>query len=217
MSDQFVMRSTGPASAEILMYGDLGAMFKGMTAKDFAERVRGLGKVQEINLRINSEGGAVFDAVAIYNTLTRHAARVLVDIDGVAASSASLVAMAGDKIRIAEDALLMIHDPWSPLGGTAADMRRTADTLDKLESTVRSIYAKRTGLSDDEVDVMMANETWMTADEAVGHRFADEVTRALKVAARVDPERYKHVPRRLLPAKESTIEAYKKRVAELKT
>lgn len=215
MSDQFVMRSTGGSSAEILMYGDLGAMFKGMTAKDFAERVRGLGKVSEINLRINSEGGAVFDAVAIYNTLMRHQARVVVDIDGVAASSASLVAMAGDRIRMAEDSVMMIHDPWTPSGGTAAELREKAATLDKLESTVRSIYAKRTKLSDDEIDVLMANETWMTADEAVHYHFADEITRALKVAARVDPERYKHTPRRLIPAKESTIAAYKKRVAEL--
>jgi ATP-dependent Clp protease protease subunit len=159
----------------------------------------------------------VTDALGIYNTLMRHAARIVVDIDGMAASSASLVAMAGDKIRMAEDALLMIHDPWSPRGGTAAELRQAADTLDKVESTVRSIYAKRTGLSDDEVDVMMASETWMTADEAVSNRFADEVTRALRVAAKVDPERYKHVPRRLLPEKESTIAAYKKRVAELKT
>lgn len=217
MKTEMQMRQVGGSAAEILMYGDLGAMFRGMTAKDFADQVRALGRVSEITLRIASEGGAVTDGLAMYNTLMRHPARILVEIDGVAASSATLPAMAGDRIRIAEDGMVMIHNPWVPNGGTSDELRKKADTLDKLEGTIRSIYTKRTGKSDDDIDVMMASETWMTSDEALEHGFVDEVTRALRVAAYVDPERYQHVPKKLIQPKQSAIADYKRRVSELKT
>lgn len=216
MKTECVMRPTGPATAEILMYGDLGDLFGGMTAQDFDARVKSLGKVSEINLRINSEGGEVFMAVAAYNILTRHPARVVVDVDGLALSAASLVAMAGDKIRMAENAMMMIHEPWARQAGTAAELREHADRLDRIKATVRTMYAKRTGQTEDEIDVMMAAETWMSADEAVEKGFANEVTSTLKVAAYVERDRYRKVPQRLVRPTTTYLDAYTKRLEALK-
>jgi ATP-dependent Clp endopeptidase proteolytic subunit ClpP len=171
-------------AGEIWLYDQVGeGMFGGMSAKTFGNELRALGKVGEINLRINSPGGSVFDGVAIYNQLKQHPARIVVDIDGVAASIASVIAMAGDEIRMADNAMMMIHDPYTMAAGGAEEMRKTADLLDQIRDIIASTYAKRTARSDSEIKQLMADETWMSAGDAAALGFIDAVTEEQRIAA----------------------------------
>ncbi|HBB9192092.1 TPA: Clp protease ClpP, partial [Escherichia coli] len=114
-------------AADIFIYEEIGGF--GVTAKQFAEDLKALGDVSHINLRIHSPGGDVFEGIAIYNLLRNHPADITVYIDGVAASMASVVAMAGDRVVMPENAMMMIHKPWGISGGNAGDMRDYADLL----------------------------------------------------------------------------------------
>lgn len=179
---RFVNR--GSKRGEIWLYDVVGeGFFGGMSAKTFSDELKALGQVDVINLHINSPGGSVFDGVAIYNQLARHPARVEVDVDGIAASIASVIAMAGDEIRIADNAMMMIHDPHGSAYGGAGDMRKTADLLDQIKDVIVATYAKRTGQPEAELAALMADETWLTAAEAVGKGFADVATADQKIAA----------------------------------
>jgi ATP-dependent protease ClpP protease subunit len=133
-----------------------------------------------VEVRINSPGGSVHDGLAIYNALRPR--KPIVYIDGIAASIASLVAMAGARIIAAENALMMIHDPWCGTEGNSAAMRRTADLLDKHRDAMVGAYA-RTGIDAPALRELLAAETWMSADEALGLGFIDEITEPLRFAA----------------------------------
>lgn len=174
--------------AEVYIYEDIGSgWFGGVSAKQFAEDLRALGQVQTINTHINSYGGEVFDGVAMYRTLVDHPARVIVHIDGVAASSAATVAMAGDEIRITEAGFLMIHNASGAVFGEARDMRQMADLLDTISTTIADVYAARTSRAHEEVVAWMEATTWMTAAEAIERGFADQLVENLRVAASGDP------------------------------
>lgn len=175
-------------SAEILIYDEIGPW--GVEASQFAKDLKNLGNIETINLRLNSPGGQVFDAHAIFNMLVRSKARVEVDIDGMALSAASVIAMAGDEIRMAENAMMMIHDPWIVAMGSAQELRNTADTLDKIRGTIVSTYSGRRALDAEEVSKMMADETWMDAGEALDAGFVDSVTQAQRAAAHYDPSHF---------------------------
>jgi len=169
---------------EIWLYDQVGeGWFGGMSAKTFVAEMQKLGKVDVINLHINSPGGSVFDGVAIYNSLKSHPARIEVDVDSVAASIASLIAMSGDEIRMAANAMMMIHDPMGVTVGSADDMRKTADLLDQVKGVIASTYANRTGKKEAEIAALMTEETWMTADDAQKQGFADLVTEEQRIAA----------------------------------
>jgi ATP-dependent Clp endopeptidase proteolytic subunit ClpP len=175
-------------AADLFIYDVIGEDWwtgGGVTAKQFAKDMQAL-KTATINLHLNSPGGNVWDGQAIYNALIGHPAKVTTFVDGLAASIASVVAMAGDRIVMAENALMMIHDPWAATTGTAGDMRKMADTLDKVKDTIVGVYARRTGLHEDSVSELMTAETWYTADEAVTAGFADEAGAAMKLAACFD-------------------------------
>lgn len=197
-------------TAEILLYGDIGDEFDGVTARGLVEDLKQL-SVSEINLRINSAGGSAFEGIAIYNALMRHPSRIVVDIDGMALSAASLVAMAGNPIRMADNSTMMIHEPWNIAIGTAADLRKTAEMLESLRGNARDIYAKRSRRLPEDIESMMADETWMSAHQALELGFADEITGAMKVAAYVPKDRFHKVPARLASR---TIESYKAEVAK---
>ena len=172
--------------AEISIYDEIGAW--GVTAKDFIGELRNV-KAQSITLLINSPGGSLFDALAIYNALRQHEASVTVKAMGVAASAASLIAMAGDKIIMPENTFMMIHNPINFAYGNAEDMREMADFLDKIGASLVATYVARTGLPEDEVKALLDAETWLNAEEAVEKGFADEMEAALKVAASFDMDR----------------------------
>jgi len=173
-------------TAEISIYDEIG--YWGVTAKQFIGDLKAL-DATTIKLAINSPGGAVFDALAIYNALRQHPAAVEVTIMGVAASAASVIAMAGDTIVMPENAFMMIHNPLNLAYGNADDLREMADVLDKIGASLIGIYAKRTGLPEDEIKALLDAETWLNAEEAVTKGFADELQAELKVAAAFDMER----------------------------
>lgn len=166
-------------SAELFIYGDIGGWWNGVQADQFAQDVSAL-DVETINVRLNSPGGLVFDGVAIYNALAMHKARVIVHIDGIAASIASIIAMAGDEIRIAEGAHVMIHKPWSFAMGDAEVMRKEAQVLDDLEAGLLDIYAARTGNDLDQLQTWLSAETWFRGQKAVDEGFADVMVPAKK-------------------------------------
>lgn len=128
-----------------------------------------------IRARINSAGGEVTEGLAIYNALSQHPARVEVVVMGLAASMASVIAMAGDTITMAQGSFMMIHNPWTIAAGDGDDMRHAADFLDKLRDSLVGIYATRTKKPAEAIATMMADETWMKAEEAVTEGFADKV------------------------------------------
>jgi ATP-dependent Clp protease protease subunit len=192
----------GSDRAEIYLYGIIGADWsgEGITAKKFAADLKAAGAVKQIDLRINSEGGSVFDGKAIYSLLNEHKAKVIVHIDGLAASAASYIAMAGDEIEIAEGGYVMIHNAWIMAAGDARELRRTADLLESVNGSLLDTYVARTGGDKAKIAQMMDDETWMTAAEAIQHGFATKMVANLKVAASVNhPDRFKNMPAALNP------------------
>jgi ATP-dependent protease ClpP protease subunit len=179
-------QAASDSSAEIWIYADIGESWWGetVTAKDFVKEVAAL-DVEQITVRINSYGGSVADGIAIYNALKRHKASVTVSIDGIAASIASLIAMAGDRVEIAENALMMLHAPWGYTAGNSAELRQYADLLDKWAQSMAASYAAKTGKSVEDVMTWLTDgeDHWFSADEAVAEGLADAATTAIPVAA----------------------------------
>lgn len=165
----------GNGAAEVEIYAPIGENWygDGLTAKRFRDDLKALGDVSQIVVRINSPGGEVFDGFSIYNALKEHAATVTVYIDGLAASIASVIAMAGDEIYMGEGAMFMVHSPWTFAMGDADDMRATAEMLDKIEVGLVDAYVTRTGQDRKTVEGWMDGETWFTRDEAIDARLAD--------------------------------------------
>ena len=182
MKNWFTITNKSELSAEVCIYEEIGSY--GITAKSFLDQIKNVGK-RKITLRINSPGGEVFDGLAIYNRLREHAGGVEVRIDGIAASMASVIAMAGAPVSMAENALLMVHNPSGLCAGNSGDMRELADMLDKVRGSLTSAYERKTGKTTEVIGAMMDAETWMTAQEALAAGFIDEITGELKMAASV--------------------------------
>ena len=200
-----VIHNKAEKSAEIYLYEDIGAgWFGGVSSKEFSDELKSVGQVDTINLHLNSPGGSVFDGIAIYNLLVSNPAKVTVHIDGLAASIASIVAMAGDEIRMAENALVMIHNPWTVAIGEEDDLRKEADTLGAVRGRIIRTYVSRTTSEEDQISEWMNAETWMSADEAKERGFADQITEEMKQAACIDCSRYKY---RNAPNMQATAEA----------
>ena len=169
-------RMQGDREAEVYLYEEIGEYW-GRSAKDFVAELDALGEIDQLTVRINSMGGSVFDGFTIHSRLSTHPANVTIKIDGIAASIASVIAMAGDDIQIAENGFFMIHQPWTFAMGTAKDLRDEADVLDKLQAQGIKAYSKRSGQSEDDVLAMMNDglETWLNAEESVEKGFADSI------------------------------------------
>lgn len=193
--------------ADVLIYEDVGdSWFGGVSAKQFADDLKALGKVDTINLRLNSAGGDVFDGLAIYRQLVDHPARVITHIDGIAASIASVIAMAGTEIRIAEAGFLMIHDAWGMQMGNADDMRRMADLLHTTTGSIADVYKARTPNTPAQIKAWMAAETWFTAAEAIDNGFASVIAPNMRVAARVEGKhKFRCVPAALASGPEAVL------------
>ena len=180
------------SGAEVAIYDEIGAY--GVTAKGFLAELGALPAGTPVDLRLNSPGGSVFDAVAIHNALKRHDGPVTVWIDGIAASAASYVAMSGDEIVMPENAFLMIHDPAGLVMGTAEDMRAMAEALDKVKGSLVAGYAAKSGRAPEEVSALMAAETWFDAADAVAKGFADRIADPVRIAATFDIARFRNAP-----------------------
>ncbi len=185
MNKFWQIRAQSDNEAEVLIYGEIGTddYWSDITAKDFAKELKNIGDIKKLSIRINSPGGDVFAAQAIYSMLKRHSAQKKVFIDGLAASAASIIAMAGDKLVMPFNSMLMIHNPWSWGSGDSGDFRQLADNLDKVRETMLNVYEKKTGLSNDEIKALLDAETWMTAQDALDMGFADEIEGAIEIAA----------------------------------
>lgn len=197
MKSWYTIRARG-TGAEVLIYDEIGAY--GVSAKGFLAELGALPDGMPIDLRLNSPGGSVFDAVAIYNALQRHDGTITVWIDGIAASAASYVAMAGDTIVMPENAFLMIHDPSGLVMGTAADMREMADTMDKIAGGMVRGYAARSGRSEEEIAALMAAETWFDAEAALEAGLATRMIAPVRIAASFDTARFRNAPPALAEA-----------------
>jgi ATP-dependent Clp protease protease subunit len=152
----------------LLIYGPLGEGQgeHAILASSVVQQIQDFGG-DRIDIYINSPGGIVYEGLAIYNALRRHPARKTVHIDGICASAATIVAMAGDRIIAADNATLMVHAVYNTVRGDAADMRKEAEVLDQLTDTLVNLYVQRTGRSRAEVAAWVAEETWFTAAEAL--------------------------------------------------
>jgi len=212
----------GDAPAEVSIYDEIGLY--GVSAKHFIREINDLG---DIDLTIHSPGGDVADGLAIFNALKRHKGRVTTYVDTLAASMASVVALAGDTRRIADNGFVMVHNPWSVAVGDAEDFAKISEDMRKWQGVLTDIYVSATGLQEDEVRSMMDAETWMTASEAVAQGFAQEVVTATRAAASIKdfsgelPEKFSNWPAALRrrPAcgtsKQETVMADNEKLLEL--
>ena len=173
----YSIKASGSKRASIDIDGEIGAW--GVTSNEFKKDVKGLGDVQNIRVNLNSIGGSVGDGIAIKNTLMDHPAKVNIHIDGYALSIASVIAMGGDTKTASNDALLMIHDPWSVSFGSAEDMRKEAIVLDKhKDAIVQSYLDGGVDMDEDDLRQAMADETWYTAEEAREIGLVDKVQKS---------------------------------------
>lgn len=183
--DQFwQIRNVSEEEGELILYGPIASTkpwwsdgTEGIYPKQFAQDLKALGNIKNLTVRLNSSGGDVFAANAIYTQLKNHAANVTVIIDGVAASAATIIMMAGDTIKAPSNALLMIHDPMFVLYGyyNTKDMEKMSSVLDTVKESILNAYVNKTGRDREELSDMMSNETWMTAEEARDEGFVDEL------------------------------------------
>ncbi|ROR25155.1 ATP-dependent Clp protease proteolytic subunit ClpP [Comamonas sp. BIGb0124] len=165
------------AAATIHIYGDIGESWwdETVSARGFVAELNEL-DVTEIDVRINSLGGSVPDGLAIYNAMRRHKANITVHVDGIAYSIASLIAMGGDKVRMASNALMMIHAPWTVAAGNSAELREMADQLDTWATAMSTSYAKRTGDQPAALALLTdGKDHFFTATEALELRLIDEI------------------------------------------
>jgi ATP-dependent protease ClpP protease subunit len=183
-----------PNSAELLIFAAIGDWedMGEVSAKAFAKELAKLPtSVKRLDIHINSPGGSLFEASAIYSRLADHRSKKIVYIDGLAASAASIVAMVGHKIYIRANASMMIHLPSGIVLGNADDMRKMATALDTVTESMINVYQDRTGLERDEIRELLANETWFSPDDAIEKGFADEVRGVVKAAASLGDNRYR--------------------------
>lgn len=168
------------STADLYLYDDIGMW--GTTANDFKEQLLSL-KSDKINIYINSNGGEVDAGLAIYNLLKRHSAQKTIHIDGIAASMASVIAMAGDKVIMPRTALMFVHKPWTLAAGNADDLRKTADDLNAWEAALVAAYTAKTGKDAEYISAMLKDERLLSAEEAVELGFADEIDEQAKEPA----------------------------------
>lgn len=219
----FTARGDGSPTLEIDIYDIVADSFwyDAVSARQIRAVLKSNPDASLIKLRINSEGGDVFEGFAIYNLLCEHKGRVEAQVDGLAASIASVIAMAADQITMASNAWMMIHNAWGGISGGAADLRNWADVLEKMSAQSAQIYATRTGQTQEQVLALMDTETWMTAAEAKALGFCDVVTPMKSTAqpqqnasasafAMMRAEDYRNVP----PALRSVIDDARKSASD---
>ena len=174
------------SQAEIIIYGVIGNSFweDGISDVNFQKELKALGDVKKITVRLNSVGGDVFQGWAIYNLLKQHKAEITVHIDGIAASIASIIALAGDKIVMGEGSQMMIHSAWTYTAGNARDLESVIDRLLSIDEQLIKTYAAKTKKDREYMRGLVQAETWFTAEQAVEEGLADEVAgESLAIAA----------------------------------
>ncbi len=189
--DWYRIEASDDDNAEIMIYDVIGWPFN-----DSREFTKALGAMtaKTITVRINSPGGDVFDGLAIYNALQTHKSRIITKIDGLAASMASIVAIAGSEVQSHANAMMMIHEPWTWAAGNQHDMRDIADVLEKISGNMLDIYYGKTGGGKRELKQMMKDETWLTAKEAKERNLIDTIIEKPAAKAAFDLSMFANVP-----------------------
>lgn len=184
----------------VLLYGDIGAAFGGITSIDFREALETIPSKKEINLHINSDGGLFFEGIAMYSIIRQRKAAVHCVVDSLAASAASVVAMGCTTIAMATHAWMMIHEARSGGEGTADDFRKEAERLDEINRELVRIYMPRWKGTEKELKKALHDESWCTAEQSIELGLADTIIETMAIAAHVDPSKfgYKHVPQPLI-------------------
>lgn len=181
----YEFKNTAGDEAELLLFDEIGGWF-GIYADEFVESLKAV-TASRLTVRLNSPGGSVFEGIAVANALRAHPAEVTVRVEGLAASIASVIALAGDRLIMAPQSMIMIHDASGGCWGQAADMQQMAEILDKISDNIADAYAAKAGGTRAEWRARMLAETWYSADEAVEAGLADEVARPARQPDQ-DPE-----------------------------
>ena len=177
----------------LYVYDQIDAWY-GVSAKQFVQDLNGM-DATEIHVRINSVGGDVFEAKAMATALRNHKAKVVTFVDGLAASAATTVAIAGDEVHMAPTAQFMIHNAWSYAAGDYRDMAKMSDTLKRVNDGIVAEYADKTGLSVTQIEQMMNDETWLNGAEALQKGFVDVLDETASKASNMwDLSGFKNVP-----------------------
>lgn len=174
IKQQSPLANAGENRPAFLIYDVIDSWW-GVSAEMIKRDLLTVSDATDIDVYINSPGGDVFEATAIYSSLKAHPAKIHVHIDGIAASAATRIALAGDTIEIADSGFYMIHYAWTLALGNAQEIRDTADMLDKVDNTIVNDYEKRTEAGEEQVRNWMQAETWFTAQEALEHGFVDNI------------------------------------------
>lgn len=172
----FLQASKKGNTLTIFIYGSIGqGWFSDVSADDVMRELNSYGDISEININIHSPGGSVFEGCAIYNCLKRHSAKKKVYIDGMCASIATVIAMAGDEVIMSPVSNFMIHNPMAIMAGDAEELRDKADLLDTLKETIINAYVTKSKLSRDAISNMMDKETWFKAEDALKNGFITKI------------------------------------------
>lgn len=178
---KFEVINKSSSTVEIALYGAIGEDYwdeGSVSAKQFHDMLKELpANITQIDLRVNSPGGSVFEGISIYERLKQHKAKVTAYIDGMAASIASIIILAADEIVISEGGFIMIHKPMSHVWGNSQEMERMIALLDKIENQMVGIYSRKTGMSRLEISQMLeSGDTWFTAEDAVEAKLVDYIS-----------------------------------------
>ena len=211
-------------SADLFFYGDIVSDWWGVwtDSDQYPEAIRDFLKEQEgknLNIYINSGGGSVFAGIAIYNMLQRHKGFKTVYVDGMAASIASVIALAGDRVIVPSNAFLMIHKPWAACTGNADDCRKMAADLDTIETGIINVYKEHLaeGVDIADIEKMVAEETWLNGEEAAKY-FNIEVGAAKEYAAKLDysTSAYAKIPKEIIKSAQAADNTAEKTVEKIK-
>ena len=185
-----IQNKANSETADIYIYSEVGGF--DVNAKSFINELKAL-KDKNIDVHINSLGGSVFDGLAIYNALKTHSKKVTTKVEGIAASIASVIAMAGDQIEMAENSLFMIHNPFAMSGGDANELRKTADILDKIRNEIAGIYASKSNHNAEHYIDLMDVETWFNSDETLELGLVNGITQPLKIENNYDISKFQNI------------------------
>lgn len=181
----YSLEKASDTEANLYIYGDIVNYRwddEDVNANSLKNELEALGDLSCINVHINSYGGDTFQGLAIHNILKQHSAKINIYVDGIAASSASIIAMAGDKVYMPRTALMMIHNCWTCVIGNAAELRKIAEDMDKIAEAYKSAYMAKVNITKEKLDELLTNETYLTADECIEMGFADEIIEDEKIA-----------------------------------
>lgn len=179
----YSIKNLSSSTTEVVIYDEIGVW--GIDSKQFIDEIKEI-STENVLLRINSPGGSVIDGLSIHDAIKRMPQKVTAQIEGLAASIATIIALGADEITMSQNSLFMIHNVWGGETGGAKDMRKAADLMEKMGDRLVNIYVSKTGKDESEIRNWMDEETWFTADEALEAGFINYIEKPIALAAKFD-------------------------------